>query len=134
VNEAPPGAIDPRSGQAPQRVARRWSSFYASYFNDLRDNLVVALPLLAFFAFVLVPGSATLLCLAECNADFGDWWTALWLTWQAMTTMGFDHVAPSTPAGRVIAAFDALVGYALLGVFVFIIARAAEKEGKVHDE
>lgn len=113
-------------------VRRRWASFYASFLRDLADNLVVAVPLLAFFALVILPGSATLLCSVECNADFGDWWSALWVTWQAMTTMGFDDVAPLTPAGRVIAAFDALFGYALLGLFVFMVARAAEAEGRLH--
>lgn len=117
-----------------QPLPGRWGSFYAGFFHDLRDNLVVASPLLLLFAFGVVPGSATLLCLAECGADFGDWWTALWVTWQAMTTMGFDHVAPVTPAGRAIASIDALLGYTLLGVLVFMIARAAEKEGKVHNE
>ena len=115
-----------------QPVTRRWAAFYAGFFGDLRDNLVVALPLLAFFMLIVLPGSATLLCLAECNADFGDWWTALWITWQAMTTMGFDYVAPVTPAGRVITALDAVLGYTLLGVLVFIIARSAEKEGRLH--
>ena len=113
-------------------LARRWSGFYAAFFSDLRDNLVLALPLLAFFAFVVLPGSASLLCLAECNSDFGDWWVALWITWQAMTTIGFDHVAPITPAGRVIVGIDALLGYTLLGVLVFIIARSAEEEGRLH--
>ena len=110
----------------------RWSAFYAGFFSDLRDNLIVALPLLAFFAVVVLPGSATLLCLAECGADFGDWWTAVWLTWQAMTTIGFDEVAPVTPAGRVIIALDALLGYVLLGLLVFFIGRSAEKEGRLH--
>lgn len=114
-----------------QQVQRRWLSFYTSYFHDLRDNLVVALPLLAFFALVVVPASATLLCLAECGRDFGDWWMAVWVTWEAMTTMGFDHVVPTTPLGRVIVSIDALLGYALLGVLVFLVARAAEHEGKV---
>ena len=113
-------------------MGRRWAAFYAGFFGDLRDNLVLALPLLVFFALVVLPGSATLLCLAECKADFGDWWTALWLTWQAMTTIGFDHVAPVTPVGRVIVALDALLGYTLLGVLVFIIARSAEEEGRLH--
>lgn len=128
MNESPPHE------PPPQRVQRRWHTFYASYFRDLRDNLIVALPLLAFFAFVVVPISATLLCVAECGRDFGDWWTAVWVTWQAMTTMGFDSVAPATPAGRVIVSADALLGYALLGVLVFLVARAAEREGKVQED
>lgn len=113
-------------------VGRRWYAFYLGFLSDLRDNLIVALPLLTVFALIVLPGSATLLCIAECGADFGDWWMSLWVTWQAMTTMGFDDVAPVTPAGRVIAALDALLGYALLGVLVFIIARSAEKEGRLH--
>ena len=117
---------------AEKPVARRWAGFYAGFFDDLRDNLVLVLPLLAFFAFVVVPGSATLLCLAECGADFGDWWTALWITAQAMTTLGFDDVAPVTPAGRFIAGADAVLGYTLIGVLVFMIARSAEEEGKIH--
>ena len=117
---------------ASQRIDRRWGAFYQSFFSDLRDNLVVALPLVALYVLVVLPGSTTLLCLAECNAEFGDWWAALWVTWQATTTMGFDHAAPVTPAGRVIAALDALLGYALLGVLVFIIARSAETEGRLH--
>ena len=129
MNELRAGAPPPGP---PRPLRGRWGDFYVGFFSDLVDNLVVALPLLAVFAFVVLPGSATLLCLAECNADFGDWWTALWVTWQAMTTMGFDYVAPVTPAGRVIAALDALLGYALLGVLVFIIARSAEKEGRLH--
>ena len=122
------------SGSADHPVEQRWAGFYAGFFSDLRDNLLVALPLLASFALVVVPGSATLLCLAECGAEFGDWWTAVWVTWQAMTTMGFNESAPVTPVGRVIAALDALLGYALLGVFVFMIARSAETEGRLQQD
>ncbi|HEX4743412.1 MAG TPA: potassium channel family protein [Candidatus Limnocylindria bacterium] len=129
---AEPNARPADSQPSSQRIERRWGSFYLSFLRDLRDNLVVALPLVVLFVLLVMPGSATLLCLAECGSDFGDWWTALWVTWQAMTTMGFDHVAPATPAGRVIAALDALIGYALLGVLVFIIARSAEREGRLH--
>lgn len=119
----------------PRRVLplpKRWSEFYQGFVGDLRENLTLALPLLLIFALVVVPGSATLMCLAECGADFGDWWMALWITWQAMTTLGFDGVAPVTPAGRVIAGLDALLGYSLLGVIVFMVARSAEKEGRLH--
>lgn len=132
MNEPPPRQEPPPQQERP--VERRWLRFYASYLQDLRDNLIVALPLLAFFAFVAVPASATLLCLAECGRDFGDWWTAVWVTWQAMTTMGFDSAVPVTPAGRVIVSIDALLGYALLGVLVFLVARAAEREGKVQQD
>src|SRR5688500_2095333 len=125
-------AGDAVGATAEKPVARRWAGFYAGFFDDLRDNLVLVLPLLAFFAFVIVPVSTTLLCLAECGSGFGDWWTALWITAQAMTTLGFDDVAPVTPAGRLIAGSDAVLGYTLIGVLVFMIARSAEEEGKIH--
>jgi hypothetical protein len=122
---------DPLDRTAEKPLERQWAGFYSAFFDDLRANLVLVLPLLAFFAFVVVPGSATLLCLAECGIDFGDWWTALWITTQAMTTMGFDGVAPVTAAGRFIAGVDAVLGYTLIGVLVFMIARSAEKEGRL---
>ncbi len=131
----PPGAIDPEAGQAPQRVARRWSSFYAGFFHDLRDNLAVMSPLIAVFALVVVPGSSALLCTFECGGTVRDVWEAAYVTWQAMTTSGgFGDLAPATLPGRILVSIDALLGYSLLGVIVFIIARAAEKEGKLHDE
>jgi len=135
VNEPPPGAIDPEAGQTPQRVARRWSSFYAGFFQDLRDNLAVMSPLIAVFALVVVPGSSVLLCTFECGGTVRDVWEATYVTWQAMTTSGgFGGLAPATLPGRILVSIDALLGYSLLGVIVFIIARAAEKEGKLNTE
>ncbi len=134
MTEPPPGAIDPEAGQA-QRVARRWTSFYAGFFHDLRDNLAVMSPLIAVFALVVVPGSSALLCTFECGGTVRDVWEAAYVTWQAMTTSGgFGDLAPATLPGRILVSIDALLGYSLLGVIVFIIARAAEKEGKLHDE
>ena len=130
MSDHPDGA-DALDATAEKPVERQWARFYAAFFDDLLANLVLVLPLLAFFAFVVVPGSTTLLCLAECGGDFGDWWTALWITTQAMTTLGFDGVAPVTPAGRFIAGVDAVLGYTLIGVLVFMVARSAEKEGRL---
>lgn len=118
-----------------QPVGRRWASFYAAFFHDLRDNLAVMAPLIAVFGFVIVPLSSALLCAFECGGSIRDVWEAAYVTWQAMTTSGgFGDNAPTTLPGRVLVSIDALLGYSLLGVIVFTIARAAEKEGKVHDE
>lgn len=125
----------PRSPQPTQPVSRRWASFYAGFFHDLRDNLAVMSPLIAVFAFVIVPGSSALLCAFECGGAMRDFWEAVYVTWQAMSTSGgFGDNAPTTLPGRVIVSIDALLGYSLLGVIVFTIARAAEKEGRVDDE
>ena len=134
MNETPPGVHGP-PGQSPRRVARRWASFYGGFFHDLRDNLAVLSPLIAVFALVVAPGSAGILCAFECGGSVRDFWEAAYVTWQAMTTSGaFGDLTPRTLPGRILVSIDALIGYALLGVFVFMIARSAEKEGKVHDE
>lgn len=121
--------------QPTQHVSRRWASFYAGFFRDVRDNLAVMSPLIAVFAFVIVPASSALLCAFECGGAMRDFWEAVYVTWQAMSTSGgFGDNAPTTLPGRVVVSIDALLGYSLLGVIVFTIARAAEKEGKVHVE
>lgn len=115
-------------------VRRRWATFYREFLGDLRENLAIALPMLALFALVLVPGSTTLLCAFECGASLRDWWESLYVTWQAMSTTGaFDEMSPRTLGGRLVVSLDALLGYSLLGVVVFMIARAAEKEGSIAD-
>ena len=130
-----PTGVDRPPEQSPRRVARRWASFYGGFFRDLRDNLAVMSPLIAVFAAVVMPGSSALLCAFECGGSVRDLWEAAYVTWQAMTTSGaFGELTPRTPPGRILVSIDALIGYALLGVFVFMIARSAEKEGKVHDE
>lgn len=135
MTEPGPEEVEPGATSPPQPVARRWSSFYVGFFEDLRDNLAVMSPLIAVFAFVVVPGSSALLCAFECGGTVRDVWEAAYVTWQAMTTSGgFGDLAPTTLPGRILVSIDALLGYSLLGVIVFIIARAAEKEGKVHDE
>lgn len=126
---------EPQPPAPAQPVGRRWASFYVAFFHDLRDNLAVMAPLIAIFALVVVPASAALLCAFECGGSVGDFWEAVYVTWQAMSTSGgFGDNAPTTLLGRVVVSIDALLGYSLLGVIVFTIARAAEKEGKVHIE
>jgi len=135
VTEPAPEVIDLEATPPQLQVARRWSSFYVGFFEDLRDNLAVMSPLIAVFAFVVVPGSSALLCAFECGGTVRDVWEAAYVTWQAMTTSGgFGDLAPATPPGRILVSVDALLGYSLLGVIVIIIARATEKEGRVHDE
>ena len=122
-------------GSAEKPVEQRWAGFYAAFFRDLRDNLAVMLPLIAVFVFIIVPASSALLCALECGGSVRDVWEAAYVTWQAMTTSGgFGDLAPATPAGRLLISIDALLGYSLLGVIVFIIARAAEKEGRLHTD
>ena len=134
VNE--PGANkDAIEVAAEKPVGQRWAVFYAGFFSDLRDNLAVMLPLIGVFLIIVVPASSALLCALECGGSVRDVWEAAYVTWQAMTTSGgFGDLAPKTPAGRVLISIDALLGYSLLGVIVFIIARAAEKEGKLHTD
>lgn len=133
MNDAPPGVERP--GRSPERAAGRWASFYGGFFRDLGDNLAVLSPLMAAFALVVVPTSAVLLCAFECGGSVRDVWEAAFVTWQAMTTSGaFGELTPRTLPGRIIVSIDALIGYALLGLFVFMIGRSAEKDGKVHDE
>ena len=131
-----PGSDKDPAGVAVEKpVEQRWSDFYAGFFRDLRDNLAVMLPLIGVFVFIIVPASSALLCALECGSSVRDFWEAAYVTWQAMTTSGgFGDLAPNTAAGRLLISIDAILGYSLLGLIVFIIARAAEKEGKVHTD
>jgi len=45
------------------------------------------------------------------------YWDGLWLAFITGTTIGYGDMVPKTPAGRVVAAFSALIGLSLLALF-----------------
>jgi hypothetical protein len=107
---------------------QRWGLFYRAFFRDLSGNLVLVAPLLLVFALVVV-ASASVLCILECSGAIPSWTVALFVTWMAITTVGLSAWVPQSDLGRLLVAFDSLIGYVLLGLIVFVIAKSAERYG-----
>src|SRR6266516_1905523 len=88
--------------------------------QDLRRNLRVAWPIFAAMS-LFVPVSTTLLYLFEHsrNSRIGSWWDALYFTWVTMATVS--NAEPLSWLGRLVTAFDVLVGLLAIGVIVWLI-------------
>lgn len=56
------------------------------------------------------------------NAGTPDFWDSLYFSVVTFTTLGFGDMQPICLAGRIVAGFEAIFGYAMLGLFVSIMA------------
>jgi len=120
------------TGNNPNGLAlwrHRYSVYYGRVWRQFKTNLAFAAPVLSgLFGLGLL--SSLLLAAVESQADkplIKDGWAALYVTWIAMTTVGLGDLYPTTPAGRIVIACDALLGLVAFGVVVWLVTTTLDQ-------
>lgn len=111
------------------KMVRYWDALtlFARIIRRKQAELVSSL--LVFFVFLLV--SSGCIYFAEQAAEdspFTSIPTAMWWATVTMTTVGYGDIVPVTVLGKVIAAFTALLGIALLAIFAAIMVSGFSEE------
>jgi voltage-gated potassium channel Kch len=87
---------------------------------------------------VVVVGSGVLIWLLD-HSEYPNIWVGMWWALQTVTTVGYGDVSPTTPSGRIIAAFVMLYGVAFVTIFVaaitsIFVTRASQERGLAEDQ